>query len=179
MPTYIGLLRGVNVGGNKMIRMSDLKSICESLGLKNVRTYLQSGNVVFSGKRGGLEEAIREATGVETKVIVRTPAEMRAVVESNPFPEKAQREPSRLLVYFLDQPLTAEGEAALRSTAAGGDEVHVAGREVYVYFGSGVAGSKLMALLTGKKLGAAATGRNWNTVTALLRLASGTDPSSR
>ncbi len=177
MSTFIGLLRGVNVGGHKKLRMSDLKSACESLGMNDVRTYLQSGNVVFRGKKSGLAEAIRERTGVETKVILRTPEELREVIAANPFEDEARRDPGRLLVFFLEKPLAREAEEALRK-ASGPERIHLAERELYIYFPNGAGASKLMTALTEKKLGVVATARNWNTVTALLRMAEETGSSS-
>ena len=179
MSTVVALLRGVNVGGHKKLRMSDLKSVCETIGLQNVQTYLQSGNVVFRGGRGSLpaiarriETALQERAGVEARVILRTAADLRHVVAGNPF--SIARDPSRLLVAFLDGELSHEAQAALQKAAeAGGEELHFAGREIYIYFPEGAGTSKLMNAMTEKKLGVAATTRNWNSVNALLRLAEG------
>jgi uncharacterized protein (DUF1697 family) len=176
MPVFIALLRGINVGGHKKVRMSDLKAICDTIGLEDVQTYLQSGNVVFSSRRAAtgalarsIETALQERAGVEARILLRTTAELRNVVAGNPF--KGERDPSRLMVAFLDGELTKEAKAALQKAAADDEELHFAVREVYIYFPEGAGNSKLMGAMTEKKLGVAATTRNWNTVTALLRLA--------
>ena len=175
MPVFIALLRGINVGGHKKVRMSDLKAICETIGLENVQTYLQSGNVVFSSRRAGpaalarsLETALHERAGVEARIVLRTADDLRKVIAKNPF--EGEREPSRLMVAFLEGEMTKDAKTALQK-AATGEEIHFAGREAYIYFPEGAGNSKLMNAMSEKKLGVAATTRNWNTVNALLRLA--------
>jgi uncharacterized protein (DUF1697 family) len=161
MTTYIGLLRGINVGGNKLLKMETLRAICESSGLRNVRTYLQSGNVLFDApKPPKLEEAIRKETGMDVAVILRTAAEMRRVVEHNPFDDF---EPAKLQITFLREPTKAQLP----------DGWHLIGRDIYAYFPEGMGRSKLVNVLTEKKLGTVCTTRNWNTVVKLAELAEG------
>jgi len=169
--SFVAFVRGVNVGGNKMLSSAALKAACESLGCADVKTYLNSGNVVFRAKTANpkkIEDAIR-AAGVDARVIVRTAAELRAAIDANPFPAEAERDPSHLLIHFLSGPLEAKALALLKAYD-GPESMKAAGRELYVYYPEGMARTKLTQILTEKKLGVAATGRNWNTVNALLGL---------
>jgi uncharacterized protein (DUF1697 family) len=100
---YFAFLRGINVTGRNMLRMEDLRALCTSLGYGNVRTLLQSGNVIFETRRkptaAQIAEAVRESSGLNIKVVLRTEAELRSVAERNPF--VPVRDPSALLVFFL------------------------------------------------------------------------------
>jgi uncharacterized protein (DUF1697 family) len=162
---YFAFLRGINVGGRNMLRMDDLKALCTSLGYTDVRTVLQSGNVIFRAKRATAKQ-LEEATGV--RVILRTEAELRAVVANNPF--ETIRNPGQLLVIFFDQAATAEAAAKLRANYKGPEIFHVKGREMYVDYVNGAGRSKLTHGLIERTLGVAGTARNWNTVTRLLAL---------
>ncbi|HXA17633.1 MAG TPA: DUF1697 domain-containing protein [Thermoanaerobaculia bacterium] len=174
---FICLIRGVNVGGNKLLKMDALRSLCDAIGLKGAKTYLQSGNVVFCSsldrkvlaKR--IEDGIRKATGFEAKVILRTASEMRAVIAANPFTAGPQRNPKAFLVAFLDGEIGKEARALLMKLKIDSEELHFGDRELYLYLPDGIAGSKLSNALTEKKLGVNVTARNWNTVNALLEMA--------
>src|SRR5438093_10161677 len=107
--TFIALIRGINVGGRKKLRMDVLRAVCESIGLTGAQTVLQSGNVVFRTTRsdrkrlaGDLQNCIRENAGLEATVILRTAAELQQAIERNPFPSEAERDPSHLVIVFLD-----------------------------------------------------------------------------
>jgi uncharacterized protein (DUF1697 family) len=170
----IALLRGVNVGGNKMLSMAALKELCVGLGLEDVQTVLQSGNVVFrSAKKISaqtLEKAIREKTGLDVRVFLRTPAEMEKVIAANPFPDEAKSDPSHLLVMFLEREMSEKAKAALRdASAAGPERVRIGKEELYIHYGEGMARSKLV--LDERRLGVSGTARNWNTVSKLLMVA--------
>jgi uncharacterized protein (DUF1697 family) len=145
--------------------MSDLRTLCTSLGYEDVRTLLQSGNVVFRARKA-TPKAMEEALGV--RVILRTEAELRAVVANNPF--EPIRNPGQLLVIFFDQAATAEAAAKLRANYKGPEIFHVKGREMYVDYVNGAGRSKLTHGLIERTLGVAGTARNWNTVTRLLAL---------
>ena len=180
MAVLIAMLRGVNVGGHQKLPSATLKSVCETAGLGHVRTYLQSGNVVFECAEADPERVaqrirkqLHESTGLDVGVVVRTPAELRSVVKKNPFPDAAKNDPARLLVVFLAGKPAATAKATLDKEAILGEEIHFSGRELYVYFPQGAGRSKLANAFTEKKLGTLPTARNWNTVTALLRLAEG------
>lgn len=174
MPVFIALIRGINVGGHKKIRMADLKTSCEALGLQDVRTHLQSGNVVFrtaKTNRAQLTKQLEAALSVEAKVILRSADEMRAVVAANPMPEEAQRGPSHYIVVFLSDKPSAAAMQSLRDAYAGPEKMQLHGAELYVEYGSGMGTSKLTIVLIERKLGVTGTARNWNTVTKLAEMA--------
>ena len=160
--TYVCLLRGVNVGGNKMVKMEELRKKFEALGYTNVRTVLQSGNVIFDAKTKprGLE------TQLGVPVVIRTQAEIRKVIAANPFPSEAENDPARLLVVFLSASLPSD--EPLRKVALPHEKFVVKGKEIYIYFAQGAGRSKLAESLTEKKLGVIPTARNWNTVNKLV-----------
>ena len=175
--SFICLIRGVNVGGNKLLKMDALRALCDAIGLKDAKTYLQSGNVVFRSSldRGVLakriEEGIRKATGFEAKVILRTADEMRDVIAANPFTAGPQRNPKALLVAFLGGSISKDAKALLQKLKIESEELYVGDRELYLYLPAGIADSKLSNALTEKKIGVNVTARNWNTVNALLEMA--------
>jgi uncharacterized protein (DUF1697 family) len=169
------LLRGINIGPHKRIAMPTLRKIVESLGHDRVETYLQSGNVVFAPGvdappdelAAQLEEALTDATGLDVAVVVRTGAELAAVVESSPY---AADDPTKVVVVFLGEALEP---AQLGLGDLGGylpDELTARGRELYVSVPNGQARSKLMEALTKRRLPTTVTVRNWRTVTALADL---------
>jgi uncharacterized protein (DUF1697 family) len=174
MSRQIALLRGINLGPSKRVKMAELRALCERLGYEDVQTLLQSGNVVLStGKRPAtvekeLHEAIAAELGVSTLVIVRTRDELADVVAAKPFPDA---EGKRLQVTFLDHELTPETAAQVEAAADGAEQVVIRGREVYAHHPDGIQRSALAALLANQKLGVTATARNWNTVEKLLGLA--------
>ena len=159
--SYVCLLRGVNVGGNKMVKMEELRKKFESLGYTNVRTLLQSGNVIFDAKSKPKDLA----SHLGVPVVLRTQAELRKVIEANPFPDEAANDPSRLLVVFLSAPLPSD--EPLRKVALPYEKFVAKGKEIYIYFAQGAGRSKLAESLTEKKLGVIPTARNWNTVNKL------------
>jgi uncharacterized protein (DUF1697 family) len=170
--TYIAFIRGINVGGRNMLRMSDLKDLCMSLGFDGVQTLLQSGNVVFNAARKPvvkeIEEAIRKRAGLDVKVVVRSAAELRKVIAANPFDPVC--EAGRLIVMFLDREASAEAIAKLRKAYAGPEEIHGGGRELYIDYVDGMGRSKLTNTLIERTLGVVATARNWNTVMRLAEM---------
>jgi uncharacterized protein (DUF1697 family) len=174
MTVYIALIRGINVGGNKMLKMAGVKSAFEELGLQNVRTHLQSGNVVFqsdSKDRVRLGKDLEAALGIEAKIILRTAAELRKAIAANPLPEDAEREPSHFIVTFLSAKPTAAAMKALRDGYSGPEKMELLGAELYIHYGDGMGRSKLTNALIERKLGVSGTARNWNTVTRLMEMA--------
>lgn len=168
----VGLLRGINVGGNRIIKMATLRDLCERAGFRSVATLLQSGNVVFRLGQdqlpfaaARLEEEIERDAGFRPRVMVRTLPELEQVVLANPFEGRADVEAAKLLVFFLD---SAPNDSPV---VAGPETMVVNGREAYVYFPQGVGQSKLVPE---RALKTDCTGRNWNTVLRLLQLAKGT-----
>ncbi|MBY8872371.1 DUF1697 domain-containing protein [Micromonospora sp. PLK6-60] len=179
MNRYVALLRGINVGAGPRVGMADLRRVVTDLGHEDVRTHLQSGNVVFGSRAGdagalakGLERAIAEEFGLTVPVLIRDAGELAAVVDGNPYP--GQDDPTRLLVAFLAAAPAKAKAAAL--TVPGNENVEfiIAGREVYQHFPDGGYGrSKFTNVHLEKRLGVVATTRNWKTVRALSELATG------
>lgn len=178
MQTCIALLRGINVGGNKKIRMAELKELCEGLGLRDVQTLLQSGNVVFrSGEAvpealaARLEAAIQARFGFEVRVILRTLAQWRAILAGHPFSEAQIAEPSKILLACLSAAPSEQAWAALLAGHSGPEIVQRSGAELYIFYTEGMGRSKLDNSVLERRLKVISTGRNWNTVHKLLTLA--------
>lgn len=178
MPVSIALLRGVNLGPHNRIKMDALRTLCESLGLRGVRTYVNSGNLVFDSKESNhiklatrLERAIESEFGFRIPVILRTVAEWERAVERNPFAGRSGIEPSKLLVHFLASDPGETGRAKARAIPAAPEEVHFFERELYIYYPNGMARPKLSLAAVERGLGVAGSGRNWNTVLKLRELA--------
>jgi uncharacterized protein (DUF1697 family) len=176
MTTYVGLLRGINVGGNKMVAMAELREMVTALGFGDVKTLLQSGNIVFRGParataklESQLEAALEKRFGMHVDFHVRTADEWRAIVDANPFHVEAKKDPGHLLVTCFKAPLDTANVKALRAAIPGRETLHADGRQLYMVFPDGVGTSKAPALAD-KKLGARGTARNWNTVLKLAAL---------
>ncbi|WP_405175528.1 DUF1697 domain-containing protein [Paenibacillus sp. FSL H8-0261] len=177
MTTYIALLRGINVGGNKIIKMLDLKAMFQTLGFENVRTYIQSGNVVFESDEGSeslltgvIERKIHEVFGFEVSVIIRTLAEMENVIANDPFQLSEPEEFKRWYVTFLPAEPSAEVLDKLRTYENGPDKVRFVGREMYVLYEVSVSQSPLFKVPFDRILGMTLTARNWNTVNKLVTM---------
>jgi len=172
----IVLLRGINIGPRNRISMPELREALAEAGFADVRTYLQSGNVVLSSKlkpeatARKIERVILDRFGLEIAVVVRTKAELSRVAKKNPL-AKVAKDPSRYQVSFLAKKLPAEAVRKLQAAVAGKERLLVDGREIYAWHDAGVARSKLWAALADRRLGVDATARNWTTVEKLLELA--------
>ncbi len=171
MAHFVAFIRGINVGGNKMLPMASLKAACESAGLTDVRTFLQSGNVLFRSTKKDPATLIRQALDLDVKVIARSVEELEKVIAKNPF--EGDRNPSLLIVMFLEDTPSKEAKAALEAAHKGPEEIHFAGRELFIYYPNGAGRSKLTNAVIERKLGMAGTARNWNTVTKLYAMAEG------
>ena len=174
MTTFIALIRGINVGGHKQVKMADVKALCEKLGLADVRTHLQSGNVVFrtsKSDRTKLAKELEKALGVEARVILRSAAELRKAIDANPMLAEAKENPSGFIVMFLEEKPPAKAMQALRDAYSGPETMELRGAELYIHYGEGMGRSKLTNALIERKLGVAGTSRNWNTVTKLAEMA--------
>ena len=177
MPVFVAMLRGINVTGHNIIPMEQLRSHCAALGLKNLKTYVQSGNIVFDAKETpehwakAIEGMIKKKFTFDVPVIVRTEAEMEAVFKANPFLEQKGVDAARLYVSFLSDLPGKEGLKALASVAAAEDRFESVGHEIYLYCPGGYGNTKLSNNLVEKKLGTRATTRNWNTVGKLCAMA--------
>lgn len=167
MKTFVALLRAVNVGGTGKLPMSELRTLCEEAGFASVRTYIQSGNVLFESKLAEksvlakLEKILHAKMGKPVGVVLRTADELDDVIARNPFPKA---DPKRLIVLFLNE---APPKNALDDVKVPGDEeIRLSKREVFIHYGDGMANSKLKFPLMSK-----GTGRNLNTVMKLAGLA--------
>lgn len=174
--TYVALLRGINVGGANKLPMKELAALFAAAGAKDERTYIQSGNVVFKATghvvahlANTISEAIEEGFGLKVPVLLRSRAELEAVLDANPFLARASN-PKALHVMFLrDSP--PEGRvAALDPQRSPPDEFAVLDREVYLHCPEGIGRSKLTTAWIDRALGTVATVRNWNTVNALVEM---------
>jgi uncharacterized protein (DUF1697 family) len=167
MGSFVALLRAVNVGGTGKLPMSELKAMCEEIGFAAVRTYIASGNVVFSSRKSesaiktALEKRLHAYAGAPLGVLVRSAAEMAQVLADNPFPKAA---PNRTVAIFLDKALTADALTGIRGQ--NNEEVRLGRREIYVHYGDGIGTSKLVIPAT--KFG---TARNMNTIATLAKMA--------
>jgi len=175
MAIYIALLRGVNVGGN-ILKMDRLRELCAQIGANNARTYVQSGNIVFEGQGSvshwaeTLERKLAGESRLPVSVVVRTAAEMSAVLAGNPFLEEKEIDTARLAVTFLPHPPTKPALAALSALKIGSERFHCAGKEIYLHCPDGFAKAKLYTL--DKVLAQRTTTRAWNTVTKLCEMSS-------
>lgn len=179
MAVYVALLRAVNLGGPTRIRMSSLSEVVRRRGFEDVRTLLQSGNVVFRGlpqDTGILEQALEKEVsnklGLSTDFFVRTAAEWRDILERNPFSREAAEDPAHLVVTALKRAPAAPEWSALRASIRGRERVEGSGRQAYIVYPDGIGRSQLTAQLIERKLGTRATSRNWNTARKLDQLAS-------
>jgi uncharacterized protein (DUF1697 family) len=176
MGAQVLMLRGINLGPNRRVPMARLRELLTGAGYEDVRTYVQSGNVVLdsTAKPAELEREsarlISEEFGFEVAVIARTRAELAKVVRTNPLGDLAD-DPKRYQVSFLSAKLDAETVKALEARVAEPERFVAIGRELYAWHPDGVARSKLWNSLAGKSLGVIATARNWTTVTTLLAMA--------
>lgn len=173
---YVALLRGINVGGRNKVPMQTLRELIAGMGGTGVRTHLQSGNAVFTHREEDpqrlaeeLKLAIADELGLTISCLVRTAADLRRVIEANPFAMEGV-DGSRFLVVFLSGPPPLDKLAALDPAEYAPDEFRVGEREIYGHFPDTIRDSRLAALLTDRWLGMTASARNWNTVTKLLAL---------
>ncbi len=178
MAVLISMLRGVNLGPHNRIKMDELRALYESLKLENPRTYVQSGNVIFRTKDKNspqlakkIQDAIQKKLGCCPDVILRTKEEMRKAIAANPFPTRAKTEPGKVLVTFLSEKPPREAEANLTNLKGFPEELHLKGRELYIYFPNGAGKSKLPWSSVNKLLKVTGTARNWNSVLAVLEIA--------
>lgn len=177
MFTYVALLRGINVRGQKKVPMAVLRDVFARLGHTDVVTYIQSGNVVFDADSDDVallsrtvEQAITAEFSIDVPVIIRTPAEVAAIIESSPYTTTGA-DPGRLAVAFLAEPPAMDRADGIDANSLLPDEFALADREVYLHCPSGFGRTKLTNAYLEKQLGVAATTRNWRTVTNLAALA--------
>jgi len=175
--TYIAILRGINVSGHKLINMKLLKEMFENHGFKNVRTYIQSGNIVFesaSGEpeqlAGSIAQAINTRFGFDVPVLVLTAEELLKMSDSNNFIKNRNEDISKLHVTFLSAKPEALNLESLKTVNYPPDEFYIDGKSIYLFCPGGYGNTKLTNTFFEKKLKVTATTRNWNTVMELMRM---------
>jgi uncharacterized protein (DUF1697 family) len=176
--TYVALLRGINLAGRRRVAMPRLREVLIAAGYDDVRTFLQSGNVVLTSRDGpdrlerDLQRLVADELGVDSPVIVRTRDELADVVARNPLGAVAT-DPRWLQVTFLSAQPSAEAVRMLAEADVAPEQLVLSGREIYTWHPHGIQRSKAAQLAVTPRLGVAATSRNWSTVTKLLALADG------
>lgn len=177
MKTYIAILRGINVGGKNIIKMDALRNMFENQGYENVRTYVQSGNIIFSEKETDpriLEERIfhqiKETFGFDVPVIVLSPEKLKKIVDKNPFFNDPDKDPVYWHVTFLSSESENFDLQAIERKKQDGEALHIVGDVVYLYCPNGYGNTKLSNNFLASKLKTGATTRNWKTTLELLRI---------
>lgn len=174
MTIFISMLRGVNVGGRRPLKMTELVDLYRSLGFIEPRSYIQSGNVVFGStakdaaalsKR--IEAAIEKKFGIQSEVILRTAEDLMDVLARNPFAGRTDVAPNKVQVFFLGSEPGAECASRVAALPSACEELHLLGRELFIHFPNGFGKSKLTQNAIDRALGVPATARNWNTVEKL------------
>jgi uncharacterized protein (DUF1697 family) len=173
MARWIALLRGINVGGRNAVPMAALRTLCASLGWRNVETFIQSGNVVFDADGPGavlesaLEKALQEAFGFAPAAIVRAAAAWTGMLAANPFTAESEAEPNRVLLGIPKGSLARGAAQALEARAAAGERVREAGGLLWFHYPQGAGQSKLTPAMIDRAAGSPVTSRNWRTALAL------------
>jgi uncharacterized protein (DUF1697 family) len=178
MTICIALPRAINLPNHKNVAMATLRTLLSELGFSDPKTLLQSGNLVFACDRRtsaelerSLEREAKRRIGLDTDFFVRTSKEWKALIEDNPFPDEAHRDPAHLVLLLTKDALDAAAVSALQAAIKGREVVRGKGRAAYIVYPDGIGRSKLTMALIEKKLDTRGTGRNWNTVLKLAALA--------
>jgi uncharacterized protein (DUF1697 family) len=178
MPVLISMLRGVNLGAHNRIKMDALRALYESLKFEDPRTYVQSGNVIFRTKEKNspalakkIQQAIEHTFKCSPEVILRTTDELKKAIAASPFADRRNLEPGKILVTFLAAEPGPQARTTLLSLRSYPEEIHLKGRELYIYFPDGAGKSKLPWSRLEKLFQTTGTARNWNSVTNMLAMA--------
>ena len=178
METFISILRGINVTGQRLVKMDALKQIYTDLGFHEVRTYVQSGNVIFMAEETGsgkleqrISERIQQEFGYRVPVIVLNGKKLGRIIEKNPFTGDRGKDPKFMHVTFLVSPPVSPDYGSIESKKSGGEEIRFTDEAVYLYCPNGYGKSKLSNNLLESRLGVTATTRNWKTTNQLMALA--------
>jgi uncharacterized protein (DUF1697 family) len=178
MTTHIAFLRGINVGGHRLIKMAELKAMFEAMGFGAVRTYIQSGNVIFQADeteqplRQRIEQRIAAESGFPVTVALRTGGDVTRVIADCPFAPDALLEGESLYVALLAETPAPDGIERLLASKTGPDEFRILGREVYLLYRQSMRDTQLTNNLLESRLGVPATSRNWRTLTTLAAMSS-------
>jgi len=177
MPVYISMLRGINVGGHKRIKMDRLRASFEALGFTQVKTYIQSGNVVFKTAKNSpaalsrkIEGRILKDFGFSASVITRTAEEISKTIVSNPFLKEPGIDLEKLHVMFLSEAPAPPALKKLAELIATPDQCRCSNEEIYFYFPNGVSQSVLMKSPVDRILAVVTTTRNWKTVNSVHKM---------
>jgi uncharacterized protein (DUF1697 family) len=178
MSTFLSMLRGINVGGRNQIKMADLKVLYEELDLTNVTTYIQSGNVIFNSKAEKqlalkIKNKIYERYKFEVPVIIRTPEQLKKVIDGNPFTKETKISADNQYIVFLDKEPDMERINKLKSESYEPEKYLILGKEIYLYCHNGYGKTKLTNNYFENKFSVAATTRNWRTVNELYKIING------
>ena len=178
MPVLISMLRGVNVGPHNRIKMDALRALYESLKFEDPRTYVQSGNVIFRTKEKNspalakkIQQAIERTFKCSPQVILRTTDELKKAIDASPFAGRDNLEPGKILVTFLAAEPGPQARNTLLSLRSYPEEIHLKGRELFIYFPDGAGKSKLPWSRVEKLFQTTGTARNWNSVMNMLAIA--------
>ena len=176
MTTFVSLFRSINVGG-RTVRMNELKDLYESLGFKDVVTYIQSGNLICTGDEADvaqlsqlIEDGFAQKFGFHARVVARTPSELQEAIANNPFQNQPTKESNLVMVLFLATRPENSALQDLQKAYVGPEEFYLIGQHLYIYYPEGSGRSKLTLTLIEKKLKTIGTARNWNTVLQLQKL---------
>jgi uncharacterized protein (DUF1697 family) len=171
VPTFVALLRGINVGSARKVPMATLRELCVKRGLTRPETYIQSGNLIVDaagdadGLRVLLEQAVNKQFGFPVDVVVRTASAWAKNVAANPFADDTDILPNRLHLYLCRDRLALGAAKMLQQRAQNGERIRVADGALWIDYGvNGVSKSKLTPALIDKACGSPSTGRNWNSV---------------
>jgi uncharacterized protein (DUF1697 family) len=174
MPIYISMLRGINVGAHKRIKMEQLRNTFEGMGFEQVKTYIQSGNVIFKTANVSepvlthrIEKKLLEDFGFPVAVISRTADDMAKAVQNNPFLKDSGIDADKLHIAFLSDAPAPSALQKCESLTVAPDKACCCGTELYLYLPNGVSGSTLMKSSLDRALGVMTTMRNWRTVNAI------------
>jgi uncharacterized protein (DUF1697 family) len=175
MATYVSMLRGINVGGQRKIMMGDLKDLYQFLDFKDVKTYIQSGNVVFQyielsplELASQIEKKIKEVYDFEVAVIIRTKDELQKIIENNPFKNE---DVNKLYITFLSETPSTWPITGIEKKKHGSEKFVVSEKEIYLFIPGGYGRTKLSNDFFEKKLNLSTTTRNWKTVNKLFEIA--------
>lgn len=178
MKKYIALLRGINVSGQKLIKMEALRKSMSDMGFKDVSTYIQSGNILFNSADAAavlerkISERIRQDFGFEVSVIVLEPSELEIAVAENPFFERTTEDSTQPYIGYLSEAPAPENIEVLQAMDFNKDEFRIIGKRIYIWYADSAGNTKLSNPVIEKKLKVVSTARNWKTTNKLIELAS-------